>query len=261
MLADGQACVWVVLQWSFPRRNNTKVRSSIEKQENNNRKEDIIETIQKNPSTIIQKKELDIGKDLEKVRDFVRQTANNPKETLRKEFSIEKDIEKDKERNMIRKEKEKENDDLIKVVNKERRDNSKKNNSFKEEINERLKSIEKTMDYTRDNSLVELAKKIEILNSPIEIKEMKKDITVLEITELSDNEKLDRHIRNTICHKCKQYGHTKKKCDRHNKIVKQISKLEFEKYIINELMEMFDVTQKEIDQVKKKRRTKFNQPT
>ena len=112
---------------------------------------------------------------------------------------------------MIRKEKEKGNDDLIKVVNKERRDNSKKNNSFKEEINERLKSIEKTMDYTRDNSLVELAKKIEILNSPIEIKEMKKDITVLEITELSDNEKLDRHIRNTICHKCKQYGHTKKK--------------------------------------------------
>ena len=91
-------------------------------------------------------------------------------------------------------------------------------------------------------------------------KRKQKDITVLEITELSDNEKLDRHIRNTICHKCKQYGHTKKKCDRHNKIVKQISKLEFEKYIINELMEMFDVTQKEIDQVKKKR-TKFNQPT
>ena len=37
-----------------------KVRSSIERQENNNRKDDIIETIQKNPSTIIQKKKLDI---------------------------------------------------------------------------------------------------------------------------------------------------------------------------------------------------------
>ena len=37
-----------------------------------------------------------------------------------------------------------------------------------------------------------------------------KDITVLEITELSDNEKLGRHIRNIICHKCKEYGHTKK---------------------------------------------------
>ena len=58
--------------------------------------------------------------------------------------------------------------------------------------------------------LVELAKKIEILNSPIEIKEMKKDITILEITELSDNEKSDRHIKNIICHKCKEYGHTKK---------------------------------------------------
>ena len=103
------------------------VRSSIESQENNNRKDDIIETIQKNPSTIIQKKKLDIiDKDIEKVRDFERQKANNPKEILRKEFSTEKDIDKDKERNMIRKEKEKENDDLIKVVNKERRDSSKK---------------------------------------------------------------------------------------------------------------------------------------
>ena len=34
-----------------------KVRSSIERQENNNRIDDIIETIQKNPSVIIQKKE------------------------------------------------------------------------------------------------------------------------------------------------------------------------------------------------------------
>ena len=37
-----------------------KVRSSIERQEYNNRKEDIIETIEKNPSTIIQKKKLEI---------------------------------------------------------------------------------------------------------------------------------------------------------------------------------------------------------
>ena len=39
---------------------------------------------------------------------------------------------------------------------------------------------------------------------------MKKDITILEITELSDNEKSDRLIKNIICHKCKEYGHTKK---------------------------------------------------
>ena len=37
-----------------------KVRSSIERQEYNNRKEDIIETIEKNPSAIIQKKKLEI---------------------------------------------------------------------------------------------------------------------------------------------------------------------------------------------------------
>ena len=161
---------------------------------------------------------------------------------------------------MIRKEKEKENDDLIKVVNKERRDSSKKSNSFKEEIDERLKSIERNMDNTRDNGFVELTKNIEILKSPIEIKEMKKDIIVLKITELSDNEKADKYIRNIICHKCKEYGHTKKQCDRHNKIVKQINKLEFEKDVINELMEIFNVKQKEIDQVKKKEELKSTNP-
>ena len=107
------------------------------------------------------------------------------------------------------------------------------------------------MTYTQDNGLAELAKKIEILNSPLDI-DRKRDIIVLNTTESSDNEKNDRHTRNTICHKCKQYGHTKKQCDRHNKIFKQISKLEFEKDVINELMEMFDAKQKEIDQVKKK---------
>ena len=43
-------------------------------------------------------------------------------------------------------------------------------------------------------------------------------------------------------------------------IVKQISKLEFEKDVINELMEMFDVKQKERPS-KEKERTKINQPT
>ena len=218
------------------------------------------ETVQKNPSTIIQKKKLN-AIDGDKERRIERQQGNstltNSKETLHRELEIEKDImKKNKERynnDSLEKVVNKENDSLEKVVNKEEKnDSSKKSNSIKEEIDERLKSIEGTMDYTRENSLVELAKKIEILNSPIEKKEMKKDITVLEITELSDNEKTNRHIRNIICHKCKEYGHTKKQCERHNKIVKQISKFEFEKDEINELMEMFDVKQKEIDQVKKK---------
>ena len=112
---------------------------------------------------------------------------------------------------------------------------------------------------TQNNSLTELIKKIEILNTPLKI-DRKRDITVLNITELSDNEKIDRHVRNTICHKCKEYGHIKKQCDRHNKIVKQISKLEFEKYIINELMKMFDINQKEIDQIKERKELKSTNP-
>ena len=128
---------------------------------------------------------------------------------------------------------------MVKVVNKEEKDNSsKKSNSLKEEIDERLKSIERSMTYTQDNGLAELIKKIEILNSPLEKKEIKRDVAVLDITKTSDNEKNDRHIRNTICHKCKEYGHTTKQCDRHNKIVKQISKLKFKKGIINELIEI-----------------------
>ena len=91
---------------------------------------------------------------------------------------------------------------------------------------------------------------MKILNTPLQT-DIKRDITVLNTTELSENEKIDRHVNNTICHKCKGYGHTKKQCDRHNRIVKQISKLEFEKDIIKELMEIFNVSQKEIDQIKK----------
>ena len=107
--------------------------------------------------------------------------------------------------------------------------------------------------------MVESTKKIEILNSPLDI-DRKRDIAVLNTTESLDNEKNDKHTGNTICHKCKQYGHTKKQCDKHNKIVKQISKLEFEKDVINELMEIFDLKQKEIDQVKKKEELKSTNP-
>ena len=115
--------------------------------------------------------------------------------------------------------KEKENSDSVVKVKVEVKD--KTCNSFKEEIDERLKLI----DRIENNSLIELAKKIEILNLPTEKKEIKRDITVLNTTELSDNEKTDKHVDNTICHKCKGYGHTKKQYDRHTKIVKQISKL------------------------------------
>ena len=107
--------------------------------------------------------------------------------------------------------------------------------------------------------MANITKKIEILNSPLDI-DRKRDIIVLNTTKSLDNEKTDRHTRNTICHKCKEYGHTKKQCNRHNKIVKQIRKLEFEKDVINELMEMFDVKQKEIDKVTKKEELKSTNP-
>ena len=125
-------------------------------------------------------------------------------EAIRKKSDIEKDIER--ERDIMRKEKGS--------------DSSKKNDILREKIDERLKSIERTMIYTQNDSLVELTKKIEILNSPLDI-DRNRGITVLNNTKLSDNEKTDRHIRNTICHKCKEYGHSKKKCDRHNKIINE----------------------------------------
>ena len=78
---------------------------------------------------------------IERQNDNTLKLANI--ETLRKKLHIERDIE----RHMSRKEIEKErhnSDSLEKVVNKEEKDNSsKKRNSLKEEIDERLKSIER----------------------------------------------------------------------------------------------------------------------
>ena len=59
-------------------------------------------------------------------------------EAIRKKLDIEKDIEK--ERDVMRKEKE--------------------NDNLKEKIDERLKSIERSMMYTQNNSLAKLTKKI-----------------------------------------------------------------------------------------------------
>ena len=112
---------------------------------------------ERNSIQIIQKKKLDII-DEDKEKGIERQQSNsiltNSKETLRKEKDIEKDM--GKERNMIRKEKE---DDSL--VNKEMTNNSPRNNyNFKEKIDESLKSSERSMIYTQDNGLAELAKKI-----------------------------------------------------------------------------------------------------
>ena len=58
------------------------------------------------------------------------------------------------------------------------------------------------MIYTQNDSLTELTENIEILNSHLDI-DRKRDITVLNTTQSSDNEKNDKHTRNTIYYKCK----------------------------------------------------------
>ena len=159
--------------------------------------------------------------------------TNSSKESLRRKIEVEEKIRHEREKvNKGRKNingnlKEKANSDSVvkakegivkKVVNRKDR----KCNSFKEKIDERLELIERSIIDTQNDSLTELTKKMKILNTPLQI-DRKRNITVLNTTKLSDNEKTDRHINNTICHKCKGYGHNKKQCDRHNKIVKQMN--------------------------------------
>ena len=118
------------------------------------------------------------------------------KESLRRKLEVEEEIGKDelKEREIVNK------------------GGKNKNNNLKVEIQKRLKSIEKDLIYTQTDSLIELTKKMKILNTPLEIDKKRDNIAVLNTTELSNNEKNDRHVNNTICHKCKGYGHTKKQC-------------------------------------------------
>ena len=120
---------------------------------------------------------------------------------IRKKLDIKEEIEKERQMST-----------LLELVNKGWTNNSPRNNdSLKEKIDERLKSIERSMIYPQNDSLAELSKKMEILNSPLDI-DKKRGITVLNTTESSDNEKTDKHVRNTNCHKCKEYGHTKNQC-------------------------------------------------
>ena len=189
--------------------------------------------------SLIETRDEEIGKEMLKKDD-----NGTLEESLRRKIELKEDGLKER-----------------KIVNK----GGKNSNNLKQKIDERLKSIERSMIETHQNdSLAELIKKIEILNAPLDLNRTR-DITVLNITNLSNNERTDRHVtdkhvRNTICHKCKEYGHTKKQCDRHKKNIKRISKLEFEKDIINEFLEIFNVNQKEIDQVKKMKELKSTSP-
>ena len=61
----------------------------------------------------------------------------------------------------------------------------KKENSTFEEIEERLKLIERSIVDIQNDSLTELTKKIKILNTPLDI-DRKRDITILNTSELTD---------------------------------------------------------------------------
>ena len=178
------------------------------------------------------------SEDVGKVIDIVKQRNMTNKEkkddSLRNNDDSLKELYERQNNEMVRRKldtKEIERDSVVKAkeeIVKEVNRKDKTCNSFKEEIDERLELIERSIIDTQNDSLTELIKKMKMLNTPLQTNR-KRDITVLNTTALSDNEKTDRHVNNNICHKCKRYGHTKKQCDRHNKIVKQISQLEFEK--------------------------------
>ena len=122
------------------------------------------------------------------------------------EEEIEKDEPKEKEKvNKGRKSKnnlkEKVNSDSVVKLKMEVVNKKDKCDSLKEKIDERLKLIERSIVETQNNSLIELTKKMKILNTPLEI-DRKRDIVVLNTTQLSDNEKIDKQMNNIICHKC-----------------------------------------------------------
>ena len=154
---------------------------------------------------------------VKEILDKLERPNSEKKEVIHRKLDIKDEIEKvNKGRKNKNNLKEKVNSNSVVKVKVEK---DKKYESLKEKIDERLKLIERSIAKTQNNSLTKLTKKMEILNTPLEI-DRKRDIAVLNTTELSDNEKIDRQINNTICHKCKTHGHTKKQCDRHNKINK-----------------------------------------
>ena len=75
------------------------------------------------------------------------------KESLRRKLEVEEEIGKDE----------------IKEREKVKKGRKHKNNNLKEEIEKRVKSIEKDIIYTQMDSLTELTKKMKILNTPLEI--------------------------------------------------------------------------------------------
>ena len=141
----------------------------------------------------------------------------------------------------------------------------KKCNSLKEMIDERLKLIERSIIETQNDSLTELTRKIKILNTPLQT-DRKRDITVLNTTELSDNEESDRHVSNTICYKCKKYGHHvtdygKEEKDKKEKVKMKIKQdgAEIKPLNLQDLMIEAKMVKKEIKEIKEENSTNINE--
>ena len=122
-----------------------EVEKEVEKENKNHELKDLFIEKKDNSHIEIVQDKLDVT-DGDKEKGMERQQGNstltNSKETLRKKLDIEKDIEKEKD--MMRKEEE--NDSL---VNKGwKNDSSKRNDSLREKIDEKLKSIERSTIYT-----------------------------------------------------------------------------------------------------------------
>ena len=122
-------------------------------------------------------------KEIERIE---KQDNSSSMKVIRKKLDMI-DIKKEKGIIMKEIEKERQKDNLIDLVNKKWRHNSpKENDRLKKEIDKKLKSIERFMTDTQDNNLTKLTKKIEILNSPLERRninsDIERDIIILDIT-------------------------------------------------------------------------------
>ena len=162
---------------------------------------------------VIRSRKLDIKDEIEEVNNGWKTSNDSSKEVMEKQsnkeeassvpiickkLEIERDLKRQNDEDVIRGKLEEEiGKDGLKareIVNKG--GEYKNKNNLKEEIDKRLRSIERSIIYTQNNNLTELTKKIEILNEPLDI-DRTRDITVLNTTDLSNNEENDRHVRNT----------------------------------------------------------------
>ena len=172
----------------FERQNANTLKETLRKELNIERDIDqskAKEMIERQNSEKLCRK-LDTKEDVGKV---IRKDMLKPKENITLEESLWRKLEVEEE---IEQERLKPRE----IVNKERKNNN--NDSLKEKINERLKSIERSIIYTQNDSLAKLTKKMEILNIPLDI-DRKRALTILNTTKTSDNENNDKHTRDTIC--------------------------------------------------------------